>query len=257
LKHVGAPTDESKNLFLLEVFGYDVVNAFTNDAEKVSRANARNIIFAYHVPPSSSGSESDSLSEVLVPVYQRVKFPEIVPESGNYEFRSGMVGFPFLVRVPRRVSYKELHFRLEERVKDFVRVQDEGREGGEGAAKGSGEGGEKAGEGGGSTAPPKQKFPSPEETLKNFEISTIDIFSEASERIPNYSETFKIPIATGTALSVDWCLQGMKFRRYKKIEFTPMDVLAPFGGDEKKKLELVDCLRAFVQEEVLSKHDTW
>lgn len=142
--------------------------------------------------------------------------------------------------VPRNIDYKTLHRVLEDRVKDFIYVVDVTPRS--------------------TKAPVAPKFSTPDEAIKAFEISVLNPDNNSPQRLLDLTENEppnKITLGNDTSLFVDWCLQGFKHRRYKKREFGPPTTLSPNGGDETKVLKLTDCLRDFVKEEILSKHDTW
>jgi len=110
---------------------------------------------------------------------------------------------------------------------------------------------------------------SPEEAINAFEVSVDsvrnlvavgeDVLStrKRGKVLIEYGEDNIITLKPDTVLSLDWCAQNVKYRRYKKVPMPTATSLSPHGGDDSKPLSLIDCMKDFVKEEVLSKNDTW
>eukprot|EP01127_Copromyxa_protea_P021549 TRINITY_DN7446_c0_g1_i1.p1 TRINITY_DN7446_c0_g1~~TRINITY_DN7446_c0_g1_i1.p1 ORF type:complete len:619 (-),score=120.15 TRINITY_DN7446_c0_g1_i1:93-1724(-) len=242
-KHVDVPEN---SLVMVETSGVEIIRPLMDDDETISRI--RNSVFIYQLSSDASGG---SLGHVIIPVYQRCLFPVSVP-GGGYKFVPELVGAPILMSFPRRIGYKELHEKLEKRVADFVKVVDVDDTKGIVDSTGEGEKNNITG-----SAGVKKKLSSPEEALRSFEISSLDMHTEKWDRLHNLDDSFKFSLSPGKILAIDWCLQGMKYRRYKRIECESVTNVSPFGGDEKKHLTLEDCLKDFVKEEILSPEDMW
>lgn len=231
---------DKKSLFVTEVYADQFVKTYTNEEDKITEIDGGDSIFVYHIAPSSTQSTS-SLNQILVPVLQRVLLPVQSGPGASYEFQQQLVCYPFVLLVPRKIGYKELHKILADRVKDFIRISDPSPTPATGDA--------------GKTKPVKSRLCPAEEAMRNFEISAINPSKKSVTRLLDSDE--KLTIGNETVLTVDWCIQGIKNQRYKKIEFERTVTLDPQGGDEITSLKLYDCLKDFTKEEILSKYDTW
>eukprot|EP01126_Amoeba_proteus_P012270 TRINITY_DN15035_c0_g5_i2.p1 TRINITY_DN15035_c0_g5~~TRINITY_DN15035_c0_g5_i2.p1 ORF type:complete len:417 (+),score=88.90 TRINITY_DN15035_c0_g5_i2:872-2122(+) len=171
---------------------------------------------------------SCSLGCVTILVQQRSVLPKSVFSGRGFTHEASIISFPFLVNIPRKISYAELHSFLSKYVSKFTRAE----------CQSSG----------------KRVFPSSEELMKNFDISIVS--STGSTRLLEFDgNDYKFSLRDDVMLAIDWGLMGVHNNLYKKRDSE--SVMLGVGEEQKFDVDLMMCLKDFVREEVLTKHDSW
>jgi len=245
--------ENTECLLVAELRGDRIRRIFFNDEDPIALVDSHfNSIFAYHITRDTS---LPSLSQVTIPVLQSCALPyskKVASGSAGGEIveqRLTTVSHPFFVTVPRRLTYAKLHAILEERMKDFIHVDVR-------------------------SVVTTREMSDPDEAMRTFEVSLDSIenlVTPPSEDEDKQGEAWRkrgkllmefggehmITLSPETVLSLDWCAHGVKYKRFKKVPVPTAASLSPHGGDDSKPLSLIDCMKDFVREEILSKNDTW
>lgn len=216
-KEMESDRKDPRQLLMVEVHNYKIVRTFFDDQERISTIHPKDALYVYEL--ASSSTQMPSIEMVCLEVKQRAR---ISNRSGTGPFQETTedVCFPFIVLIPRNVSYDQLKQILEERVKSFIQI-----------------------------APGKDQ-----NLLKDFNIHLLKT-NGADELLSNRGTNQKINLNEEDKLAIEWGRVGISKNAYLLTRNVFKDITGE--GVSNKPLTLDECLQEYVTQEKLSKDDQW
>eukprot|EP01130_Rhizamoeba_saxonica_P004157 TRINITY_DN1710_c0_g2_i1.p1 TRINITY_DN1710_c0_g2~~TRINITY_DN1710_c0_g2_i1.p1 ORF type:complete len:624 (-),score=118.57 TRINITY_DN1710_c0_g2_i1:1512-3383(-) len=230
----------TSTLLLAEIFANKFHEWFFNDDQTIDFIKPTDDIYAYEVSNrfhhALAFNELDentdlekytfnSIDTVVVKVFQRSSWPKLTPNL-NYVLKEEMIGKPFLIVLPKKISYKVLHEAMEARVRTFVNV----------------------------SSAFKSRHQSKENILKGFNIMVVSDSGTGGYTIPPLDKD--VVIYNVTNLAIEWDIKAFEDKRFSSPQ---IEALVPQNAPEitLSELTIYDCLDSFTTSEVLSKEDAW
>jgi len=264
--HVGVSHDR---MVVTDVYNRRFHKIFNSD-EGVNHILDRDDIFIFEMPKSCI---EDPSNVITLYIYLREK--KYNASSHNSVSSQPLFGFPFILAVPRHdLTYQALYDLLAQRMGRYVRVPGEGEDWEDEE--------EEEDESGSADTQMDTAVDNPaDDSLNNNTSPPAEPPSPSSPSRPKKRRVFSLRVANsfgrdevGPRLTDDSSILRLRERSYLAVDWSPKakdkffdskaaedfeehESMRSRGAQKKTVIQLDDCLKLFMKEEQLSKHDPW